>query len=101
MALTKKQIKQLRAMGQQLNPELIVGKNGITDASIAQADECLESHELIKCTLLEGCGYTAKEAGELFAERLHADLVQVIGHRFVLYRRSNKDGVKNIRLVRE
>ncbi|PWG59209.1 YhbY family RNA-binding protein [Bifidobacterium catulorum] len=101
MALTKKQIKQLRSLGQRLKPELIIGKNGITDATIAQAEESLEAHELIKCSLLEGCGYTAKEAGEEFAERLHAELVQTIGHRFVLYRETGKEGVEKIRLVRE
>ena len=46
-------------------------------------------------------GLTAKEAGEGLAEELNAELVQVIGNRFVLYRRSHRDDVEHIRLVRE
>ena len=34
MALTKKQTKQLRAMANQLNPRLWIGKNDVTDAAI-------------------------------------------------------------------
>ena len=73
MALTKKQVKQLRCLATKLNPLIQVGKNDLT----------------------------AKEAGEELAERLGAELVQVIGNRFVLYRRSKRDDVEHIRLVRE
>jgi len=51
--------------------------------------------------VLDGSGLTAKEAGEGLAEQLGAELVQVIGNRFVLYRRSQRDDVEHIRLVRE
>ena len=83
MALTKKQVKQLRGL------------------AIKQADETIEKRELIKCSVLDGSGLTAKEAGEGLAEELNAELVQVIGNRFVLYRRSHRDDVEHIRLVRE
>ena len=66
-----------------------------------QADETIEKRELIKCSVLDGSGLTAKEAGEGLAEQLGAELVQVIGNRFVLYRRSQRDDVEHIRLVRE
>ena len=51
--------------------------------------------------MLDGSGLTAKEAGEVLAEELNAELVQVIGNRFVLYRRSHRNDVEHIRLVRE
>ena len=51
--------------------------------------------------MLDGSGLTAKEAGEGLAEQLDAELVQVIGNRFVIYRRSQRDDVEHIRLVRE
>ena len=92
MALTKKQVKQLRGLATKLNPLIQVGKN---------ADETIEKRELIKCSVLDGSGLTAKEAGEGLAEQLGAELVQVIGNRFVLYRRSQRDDVEHIRLVRE
>ncbi|WP_169275184.1 YhbY family RNA-binding protein [Bifidobacterium moraviense] len=101
MTLTKKQTKQLRAMANTLNPLVYIGKNDLTDAVVRQADETIEKHELVKCQVQDGSGYTAKEAGEQLAEALHAEFVQAIGNRFVLYRRSTRDDVKHISLVRE
>ena len=95
MALTKKQIKQLRGMANKLNPIVQVGN------AIKQADDIIERRELIKGSVLDGSGLTAKEAGEGLAEQLDAELVQVIGNRFVIYRRSQRDDVEHIRLVRE
>ena len=97
MALTKKQVKQLRGLATKLNPLIQVGKNDLSENAIKQADETIEKREL----MLDGSGLTAKEAGEGLAEELNAELVQVIGNRFVLYRRSHRDDVEHIRLVRE
>lgn len=101
MTLTNKQIKQLRGMAHHLNPLLIIGRNNLTDTVVAQADETIEKHELLKCQVLDGSTLTAKEAGKELAERIDAELVQVIGNRFVLFRRSHRDDVEKIRLVRE
>lgn len=101
MALTKKQTKQLRALANSLKPLFYVGKNDLTEAAIKQADETIEKHELIKCAMQDGSELTAKEAAEQLAEQLGADVVQTIGNRFVIYRRSKRDDVEHIRLVRE
>ena len=101
MALTKKQTKQLRALANSLKPLFYVGKNDLTEAAIKQADETIEKHELIKCAVQDGSELTAKEAAEQLAEQLGADVVQSIGNRFVIYRRSKRDDVEHIRLVRE
>lgn len=101
MALIKKQIKQLRGMANKLNPIVQVGKNDLSENAIKQADDIIERRELIKGSVLDGSGLTAKEAGEGLAEQLDAELVQVIGNRFVIYRRSQRDDVEHIRLVRE
>ena len=101
MALTKKQIKQLRGMANKLNPIVQVGKNDLSENAIKQADDIIERRELIKGSVLDGSGLTAKEVGEGLAEQLDAELVQVIGNRFVIYRRSQRDDVEHIRLVRE
>ncbi len=100
MTLDKKQIKQLRSLANTLQPLLWIGKGGVNEASAAQAAETLDSHELIKCVVQDGCRVDAHEAGEDLAGRLGAELVQVIGHRFVLFRRSDKEGVKHVELVR-
>lgn len=101
MALTKKQTKQLRVLANSLKPLFYVGKNDLTEAAIKQADETIEKHELIKCAVQDGSELTAKEAAEQLAEQLGADVVQTIGNRFVIYRRSKRDDVEHIRLVRE
>ena len=62
MALTKKQIKQLKALAHHLNPIIQVGKNDLSDAAVKQADETIEKRELIKCDVLDGSGLTAKES---------------------------------------
>lgn len=101
MALTKKQIRQLRALAHHLNPQLSVGRNDITDTVVKQASQSLDSHELVKCSVQDGSSLGAKEAAELLAGQIGADVVQVIGNRFTLYRRSKRDDVEHIALVRE
>ncbi len=101
MALTKKQTKQLRAMANQLKPLVYIGKNDLTDAAIKQADETIEKRELIKGQVQDGSGMDAREAAGNLADALGADVVQVIGNRFVLFRVSKRDDIEHIRLVRE
>ena len=72
MALTKKQVKQLRGLATKLNPLIQVGKNDLSENAIKQADETIEKRELIKCSVLDGSGLTAKEAGEGLAEELNS-----------------------------
>ena len=101
MALSKKQVKQLRAMANQLNPLLYIGKNALTDAAVKQASETMDSHELLKVAVQDGSGLTAKEAADKLAGQIGAQVVQVIGNRFVLYRKSSRNDIEHIRLVRE
>lgn len=56
MALTKKQVKQLRGLATKLNPLIQVGKNDLSENAIKQADETIEKRELIKCSVLDGSG---------------------------------------------
>lgn len=99
--LPKSRSSSCAAWPLKLNPLIQVGKNDLSENAVKQADETIEKRELIKCSVLDGSGLTAKEAGEGLAEQLGAELVQVIGNRFVLYRRSQRDDVEHIRLVRE
>ncbi len=102
MALSKKQVKQLRAMANQLNPLLYIGKNDLTDAAVKQASETMDSHELMrKVAVQDGSGLTAKEAADKLAGQIGAQVVQVIGNRFVLYRKSSRNDIEHIRLARE
>ena len=72
MALTKKQVRQLRAMANQLKPLVQIGKGDLSDNVIKQADETIEKRELIKVQVLDGSGIDAKEAAQGLADRMGA-----------------------------
>ena len=88
MPITSKQRAQLRAIATGIDTIFQVGKGGISDNMCEQISNALEARELIKLRVLENSDYSAKEAANEIAERVNADVVQVIGTRFVLYRES-------------
>lgn len=94
--LNSRQRAQLRSMANSYETIFQIGKGGINDALIKQIDEALEKRELIKIRTLETSPETSRSAADTVAEAIGADVVQVIGSRFVLYRES-KDN-KQIRL---
>lgn len=89
--ITSKQRAKLRGLANPMETILQIGKGGIVDATSTQVDDALTARELIKLRVLETSPITATEAAHQLAERLRAEVVQVIGTRFVLYRRNNKD----------
>ncbi|MBR6498712.1 MAG: YhbY family RNA-binding protein [Clostridia bacterium] len=89
--MTTKQRAVLRGMASALEPILNIGKDGISDNSIKQIWDALEAHELIKLTVNPNSDYTAREACDEVCERTHAEPVQVIGRRFVIYRQARKN----------
>ena len=88
--LTSKERAQLRAQANTLDTTLMVGKNGITDTLIAEADNQLTARELVKGKVLEGAFLTPREACDAICEATGADGVAVIGTKFVIYRFSEK-----------
>ena len=88
--LTSKQRADLRSMANTYDTIYQIGKGGISDMMVTQLDATLEARELIKLRTLDMCEYGPREAGEILAERLGADLVAVTGTRFILYRESKK-----------
>ena len=84
--LNSKQRAQLRGMANRLETIFQVGKGGVSDNLIKQTDEALTVRELIKLRTLETSPEGAREAAEKIAAAVGADVVQVIGSRFVLYR---------------
>ncbi len=74
----------------KLDPIFQIGKGGISEESAFQISNALEARELIKVRVLDNSGYTAKEAAEELSELCAADVVTVIGTKFVLYRESEK-----------
>ena len=89
--MTTKQRAKLRAMCNELEPVLHIGKDGITDNLVKQCWDALEARELIKVTVQKNAPYTTREACDLLCERVHADPVQTIGSKFSIYRQARKD----------
>ena len=96
--LTSKQRAQLRGIANSYETIFQIGKGGINDQIIKQIDDALTARELIKLRVLETAPVSAREAADETARKVGADVVQVIGTRFVLYRES-KDN-KQIYLVK-
>lgn len=89
--MTSKQRAYLRGLANAMEPILHAGKGGISDAMIKQADDALEARELIKGKVLETAPATAREVAEEIAAKVNAEVVQVIGRTFVLFRQKEKD----------
>ena len=103
MELTSKQRAQLRGMANTIDTIIHVGKEGIGENLIKQADDALEARELIKGKVLDNnIEYDARLAAEELAKATRSEVVQVIGTKFVLYRPShNKDKKDKIVLVKK
>ena len=88
--LTSKERAELRAQANTLDTTLMVGKDGVTDAVIAEAETQLEARELVKGKVLESAMMTPREVSEEICEATGAEGVSVIGTKFVIYRFSEK-----------
>ena len=88
--LTSKERAELRARANTLDTTLMVGKDGVTDAVIAEAENQLEARELVKGKVLENAMLTPREVCDALCEATGADGVAVIGTKFVIYRLSQK-----------
>lgn len=89
--ITPKQRAQLRAMANGLDTLLFVGKDGITGNTVKEAYDLLKARELVKCAVQQTSPLTAREACTQLCEKTGAAPVQVIGRRFVIYRRNDKE----------
>lgn len=86
--LTSKQRARLRSIAQSYDPIFYIGKQGVSDEIINQLENAINARELIKLGVQEAYEYTAREAADIIAPKLGADVVAVIGRKFVLWRRS-------------
>ena len=86
--ITSKQRAELRSKANELDTTLMVGKEGVTDALIAELDRQLEARELVKGKVLETALLSAREACDALCEALGAEGIQCVGNKFVLWRHS-------------
>ena len=86
ITLDKGQKKRLRALGHELRPLVLIGREGVSATLLASADAALTSHELVKVKLERNAPIEREEAARILAETAAAALVQQIGRTFLLYR---------------
>ena len=91
--ISPKQRAELKGLANSLQCAFQIGKGGVNEHQIAQIDDYLRVHELVKIGVLDNSLYSAREAAEEIASKISADVVQVIGSKAVLYKRNPKDPV--------
>ena len=88
--LTSKQRSEFRAQANTLETTLMVGKDGVTEAVIAEADRLLTARELIKGKVLEAALMSVREVSDAICEATGADGISCVGNKFVIWRFSEK-----------
>ena len=99
--LNSKQRAFLRSLAADVETIVMVGKGGLADNIVKQTDDALTARELVKGKVLETAPIEARECADMLAERTNSDVVQVIGRKFVLFRRNNKKPVIELPKVRK
>lgn len=88
--LTGKQVRFLRGLGHHLNPVVLVGKEEITDSLLASVESALNTHELIKVKLQEGCLLDRREVAEILSQKTGSAVAQILGKTILLFRQSEQ-----------
>lgn len=91
--MTGKQRSYLRGLANGIPAIFQVGKNGIDENVVRQFREALEARELVKASVLKNSIYTSREACEELAQAVDAEIVSVIGNKFVIYKESSNNKV--------
>ncbi|ATD06815.1 MULTISPECIES: ribosome assembly RNA-binding protein YhbY [Pseudoalteromonas] len=97
MTLSNKQKQFLKGLAHSLNPVVLLGANGLTEGVMAEIEQNLNIHELIKVKVPTNDRETKKLIFEAIVRETNAHKVQTIGHIIVLYRQSED---KKIQLPR-
>ena len=97
MELKSFQRSYLTRLAHDINPSVMLGGNGLTDAVIKQTDDMLEQHELIKVKFLD-YKKSKKELTAALCEAVDADLVRVIGNIAILFRQARKPDNRKIKV---
>lgn len=87
-SLSSKQIRKLRSLGMTEEAVVMIGKEGVSPAVVASAREVIKKRELIKVRVLQNAPEEPADAITMLAERVDANLVQVIGRNGLLFKRN-------------
>lgn len=91
--ITTKQRAQLRSQANKLEAILQVGKGGVTSTVLKQVNDALHAREMIKGKVLDNSMLTARDVATQLAEQAECEIIQVIGSKFVLYKKNEKEPI--------
>ena len=94
--IDKKTRIKLRSIASTIKPIVWVGKEGFTENVLKQINEELFNHELIKIAVQESIEIPSEFELTEIAVKLGAEIVTVIGRKIVLFKHSEKKGLKHI-----
>ena len=97
--ITTKQRAHLRGLGNALDPVMQIGKEGVSENVLTSINLLLEARELVKIKVLKNCDDDVKSIANSIASKIGADVVQVIGNIFILYKKSTRKDFKHIELM--
>jgi len=89
MSLTQNQKKHLRRLGHALQPVVLIGQQGLTDAVVRETSVALDAHELLKVRARVGERDLRHEVLATLAERTASELIQTIGNVGLYYKKNN------------
>lgn len=98
MMITGKQRAYLRKLAHGTDAIFQIGKDGVTDALLKGIDEALTKREILKVNILETALLDTRQTCDEVAARLHAEPVQAIGNKFIIYRRSREEKYRKTEL---
>lgn len=91
MSLDNKKKRELKAQAHHLKVIIQVGQHGVSENLIAETNNALDIHELIKVQIQSDDRDERTAAAALLAQKTNAELVQKIGKIFVFYRKKKDD----------
>ena len=94
--MTTKERAKLKSIASNLNDNVYIGKEGVTDMVVQQTNENLYAHEIVKVRVLKNYKDEIQSMAQELASRLEAEIVQIIGNKIVLYKVSTKDKIEHL-----
>ena len=89
--MTSKERAYLKGLAANVPALYQIGKDGVSENVVKMASDALAARELIKVHVLENSMMEIRDAAEELAEKTASQVVIVIGRKFVLYKRSDKN----------
>jgi|SRR5690606_16798879 len=100
MSLDPSRKKQLRTIGHQLHPVVMISDRGVSEGASQELERALEDHELIKVKLAVADPTARRELAASLCDQHRAELVQAVGKVVLLYRKAQKPNPRLSNLMR-